>query len=194
MGLVAAFGLGTAALAFIALWEIVPLFGGWPGPPWLLLSGYYENVTAENLKPGPSGLVSPDHIAKAETATWKELQLSPMATDAWLRLAYIQTLKAPHMNAKGVEALEKSFIVAPFDPVYCGDRDILALNYWPDLNPALRQKVLAEIKLTWKPPTVVHPEVIEDWRAKVHNPAGQFALLLVIGPPSKPALAPAATP
>lgn len=185
VGAVAAFGLTTAALAFIALWEIVPLFGGWPGPPWLPLSGYYEDITFKNLKPGPSGLVSPVHLAAAERATWQELRLSPMASDAWLRLVYIQTLKGPHLNKAGLDALDKSFIVAPLDPVNCGVRDVLALNYWPDLTPALRQKVLTEIKVTWRPPTVVHPEVIEKWRSEVHNPSGQFALLLELGSPAK---------
>ncbi len=185
VGAVAAFGLMTATLAFIALWEIVPLFGGWPGPPLLPLSGYWENVTFENLKPGPDGKVAPEHLKKAEAAIWEELHLSPMATDAWLRLAFVQTLKAPHLNATGVDALRKSFIVAPLDPVYCGDRDVLALNYWPDLTDQIRQEVLTEIKVTWRPPTVVHPEVIRQWRNNVHNPSGQLALLLLLGPLDK---------
>ena len=177
VGAVAAFGLMTATLAFIALWEIVPLFGGWPWPPLLPLDGYYENITLENMKPGPDGKVSPAHIAKAEWATWQELRLSPMATEAWLRLAILQTLKTPdHLNSVGVDALRKSFIVAPLDPVYCGDRDILALNYWTDLDIPLRQKVLTEIEVTWRPPTVVGPDVIPKWRSEVHNFAGQFAL------------------
>ena len=177
----AALGLSTAALAFIALWEIMPLFGGWPGPPWLPLSGYYEWVTAQALKPGPGGVVPPAQIAKAEDATRHELRLSPMASDAWLRLVYIQTLKSPHLNAAGLDALDKSFIVAPLDPVYCGTRDVLALNYWSDLPIALRQKVINEIKITWKPPTVIHPEVIAQWRNEVHDVHGQFALAMIPG-------------
>jgi hypothetical protein len=182
-GAVAALGVTTAALAFIALWEITPLFGGWPGPPWLPLSGYYEWATVEALRPGPGGAVTPAQIAKAEAAVWRELHLSPMASDAWERLAYIQTLKGPHLNALGQEALRKSFIVAPLDPVNCGLRDVLALNAWPDLSPALRKQVVSEILVTWKPPTVAHQEVINEWRNQVRNPSGQFALLLALGAP-----------
>jgi hypothetical protein len=185
-GAIALFGLVTASLAFIALWEIVPLFGGWPGPPLLPLSGYYEWLTFKNLKPDPSGRVPIDRVNAAEAATRHELRLSPMATDAWLRLAYIQTLRTPGLNAVGIDALEKSFVVAPLDPVYCGDRDILALNHWPELTQDLRTKVLTEIKVTWRPPTVVHPEVIEQWRSQVHNPSGQFALALTLGAPHAP--------
>jgi hypothetical protein len=178
VGAVAAFGLTTAALAFIALWEIVPLFGGWPGPPLLPLSGYYEDITFKNLKPNQYGVVTPDHLAAAEKATWQELRLSPMATDAWLRLAYIQTFKSPKLNATAIDALDKSFIVAPLDPVYCGNRDVFALNHWLDLPNPLRQKVLEEIKVTWGPPTVVHPETIARWKSEVHDPNGQLALAL----------------
>jgi hypothetical protein len=185
LGAAAALGLTTAALAFIALWEIIPLFGGWPGPPLLPLAGYYEWITFQNLKPEPNGVVPPARLERAEKATWSELRLSPMANDAWLRLVYIQTLKGPHLNQVGLDALEKSFIVAPLDPVNCGNRDVMALNYWSDLTQALRKDVLNEVRVTWKPPTVVHPEIINEWRSAIHDPAGSFALLLTLGPPSK---------
>jgi len=176
-----AFGVVTAALAFFALWEVTPLFGGWPGPAILPLSGYYENITFQALS-APRGEITADRLGRAEAATRAELQLSPMAVDAWLRLAYIESLKRPKLNAEGVEALQKSFLVAPLDPANCGGRDILALNAWPDLPADLRRKVLMEIHTLWRPPVVIHPETLIAWRRRVRNPAGQFALLLSLGP------------
>jgi len=185
---IAAAGLGllTAILAVIALWEITPFFGGWPGPPPLPLAGYYEAITAQALQSGAHGGAQDQRIRKAEAATWAELRLSPMATDAWLRLAYIHTLKGPTLDAQGVEALSTSFLIAPLDPVICGDRDILALNAWPDLPPTLRQRVLTEIRTLWRPPVVSHPETLAQWRAEVRNPAGQLALLLTLGAAPQP--------
>ncbi len=178
----AALGLTTAFLSFVALWEIIPLFGGWPFPPLLPLSGYYEWVTFEHLAPGRDGRVTSKNLAIAEDATNHELNLSPLAVDAWLRLAYIDSLRGPKLTSKGLDALDKSFQAARFDPINCGDRDVLALNHWSELTPSLRQHVLAEIRMTWKPPVVVHPEVIRRWRSQVTDQGGGFALLLTLGP------------
>ncbi len=180
-----AFGVGTAVLAFVALWEVTPLFGGWPGPAFLPLSGYYEAITFQALS-APRGEIIADHLGRAEAATRAELKLSPMAVDAWLRLAYIDSLKGPTLNAEGVGALEKSFLIAPLDPANCGDRDTLALNAWQDLPADLRRKVLMEIHTLWRPPVVAHPQTLIEWRRRVHNPAGQFALLLSLGPEPAP--------
>jgi hypothetical protein len=180
-----AFGVFTAALAFVALWEVTPFFGGWPGPALLPLSGYYEAITFQALS-APRVEITADRLGRAEAATRAELKLSPMAVDAWLRLAYIESLKGPKLNAEGVEALQKSFLVAPLDPANCGDRDVLALNVWTDLPADLRRKVLMEIHTLWRPPVVAHPETLIDWRRRVQNPAGQFALLLSLGPDRAP--------
>ena len=179
----AALGLTTAFLAFVALWEIVPLFGGWPGPPLLPLSGYYEALTFKNLTPGRDGRITPEHLAIAEQATREELKLAPLTVDAWLRLAYIDSVRNPTLSPMGLDALKNSFDAARYDPVNCGVRDVLALNHWPELTPELREETLDEIKLTWRPPVIAHQEVIEEWRSEVKNPAGRLALLFVIGPP-----------
>jgi hypothetical protein len=113
-------------------------------------------------------------LAGAEAESRRALALSPADSEAWARLAYIDSLRHPPISAAGLEDLKRSYRVAPLGPDISRWRVRFALERWRALSPDLRTSVEAEIPpLWWRDQAYV--EGLPD---QVNDPDGRVAITL----------------
>ena len=73
------------------------------------------------------------------------LTVAPMSTPAWLRIAYLQTREGAAPNASTLDALERSYSVAPFGPDATLWRLRFIFDHWSQVTPSLQRQALAEL-------------------------------------------------
>jgi len=71
---------------------------------------------------------------------------APMTPAAWLRIAYLQTRDGGALKPSGLEALEKSYAIAPFGPDISLWRLTFIYDHWPLMTPSLRAQAAAELE------------------------------------------------
>jgi hypothetical protein len=119
---------------------------------------------------------SPHDLVEAEKESRRALALSPLDSSAWTRLAYIDALRRPPLGPQGLDALRKSYVVAPLGPDISRWRVRFALERWAALPADLQAKVEAEIDpLWWR-----DRDYVEGLPDQVADPAGHLAVRLEI--------------
>ncbi|WP_396593034.1 hypothetical protein [Brevundimonas sp. R86498] len=110
-----------------------------------------------------------------ESAAWsrRTLAVRPGDATAWARLAWVAAEQGN--NADMVEALDRSFAVAPFGPEITGWRLRFIYERWSLMTPDLRRQALAELAVTVR----TRPRVARAALAEIADPAGRLAFLMV---------------
>ncbi|MEX0298187.1 MAG: hypothetical protein AB3N28_03905 [Kordiimonas sp.] len=110
-----------------------------------------------------------ERIMHAETAIDKlntSLQLAPVNTFAWARLATAYMLVGPENNDKAVEAWRTSVALARFEPFLFLSRNHIGISLYNNLNEEDREKLKEQIDLTY------------DWnRGQLRSYARQYDLV-----------------
>jgi hypothetical protein len=136
---VAALALVTASLAGLAAAQ---MSAAESAPPFLVLplAGSYD--AAARSKMG-------EDRAAAMRLTQQALRTKPTDTEAWIRLAELET-QGGRLNSKGVEALTRAYLVAPYHPGLLARRTAFAYDHWSELPPDLQRQVQAEVEASWR--------------------------------------------
>lgn len=113
---------------------------------------------------------APDIALMANRAA---IEASPMNAAAWLRIAYIRSVQASSLDAVAIDAIEKSYSVAPFGPDVTPWRLQFLYGHWSQLSPDLRQEVMAE--------HVAYGRQIPIRDESIADPAGKLAAVLMNG-------------
>lgn len=122
-----------------------------------------------------TGVPSRAALGQASDETRASLSRSPANATSWLRLAYIDSELNDGLTADGLEALRRSYAVAPYGPDNTQWRLAFALNHWEQITPELRRRAMEEYKVTQ---STAHWRLdgLED---RVSDPAGRVAVALM---------------
>jgi len=170
---VPAFAAGTAAFSFIALLQLIP---GSDMPAILPLAQPHLDRAAALLN-GPHRN-DPAVLARAETEAYQALDTSPMRTDAWLTVAFIEEKKSGRLTPKAAEALDRSYVVGPLDPDVGLWRLKFGFDNWPHLSKELQNDAIRELSAVWTRGDK-HDE-LRQVGAQVSDPAGRLAYQIQI--------------
>lgn len=116
----------------------------------------------------------PADLAEVRRQTLKTLAERPTDSTAWARLAWVAAEEGDLEGAR--EALDKSYVAAPYGPEITGWRLRFAFGMWGWLTPDLRRQALSELSMTAK----TRPGVVRRVRADVVDPAGRWAIDLTL--------------
>ena len=122
-----------------------------------------------------AGAAGNPQIARiAQVETMRSLGRAPANPTAWLRLAWLDSLKPAGFGEEGNRALAASYVVSPYGPDDTGWRLTFAFNHWARVDRSNRLLVLEELRATpypWSP---------GDLQSSVSDPAGRLALALTL--------------
>jgi hypothetical protein len=114
-------------------------------------------------------------LSRAEADIRHALARSPLLAASWSRLAQIQSYASPDPGP-ALATLAISYQAAPYDPTGAAFRVDYVLSHWAAAPRPLRRKALDES--IWL--ASVKPDVLDQLRAKPHDPAADYALELAI--------------
>jgi hypothetical protein len=115
-------------------------------------------------------------LTRAEADIRHALARSPLLAANWSRLAQIQSYASPDDPGPALASLAISYQAAPYDPTGAAFRVDYVLSHWAAAPRPLRRKALDESR--WL--ASVKPDVIDQLRAKPHDPAADYALELAV--------------
>ncbi len=118
-----------------------------------------------------AGATPPD-LEEAERQTRATLNERPLDAVAWARLAWIADQRGD--AAGSLDALDRSYIAAPYGPEVTAWRLRFALERWSALTPDLRRQARSELLVA----RATRPRLIRDLEASVADPAGRMAMAL----------------
>ena len=179
----AVFALGCATLAGSALLAASIAAPQAPLAALSPLAGVHD-ARAKNALSG-SALTRSD-LDEAQAESRAALRLAAVDNAAWLNLALIDRIRHGRLTAEGLQALRRSYGVAPFDPDAAIWRIRFALNNWDVLTPELRQDVTDEFRSEWPH---ARPQ-LSALQGQVSSTSGMMALSLMLalssthGPPA----------
>lgn len=116
-------------------------------------------------------------LAETRTQTLAVLAERPLDSVAWARLAWIAAEEDDIEGAR--DALDRSYVAAPYGPEVTAWRLQFAFDLWGRLTPDLRRQVLAELSMT----AATRPHIVQTVRDQVRDPAGRWALDLMVPEP-----------
>lgn len=102
---------------------------------------------ARNAVTDPSA--SQRDIEKAVREATIATELSPNRPEAWLTLSYALRRLHGHPTTADIEALARSYEIAPLDADIDVWRSAYAYESWPALSPALRNYAQTEVRAMW---------------------------------------------
>lgn len=114
---------------------------------------------------------SPD-LRAVERATRATLAERPLDAAAWARLAWVADQQGK--SADMLDALDRSYVAAPYGPEITTWRLRFALDRWSRLSPDLRQQVLAELRVAAR----TRPALVREVHASLSDSTGRMALTL----------------
>lgn len=138
---------------------------------WMGLASTFE-ARASRSAAGAAG--NPQIARIAQVETMRSLGRAPANPTAWLRLAWLDSLKPAGFGEEGNRALAASYVVSPYGPDDTGWRLTFAFNHWARVDRSNRLLVLEELRATpypWSP---------GDLQSSVSDPAGRLALALTL--------------
>lgn len=164
LGTAIVLALGTLGAAVLLAVPLSAPNGSFTGPVPL--------ATVSEAKADAALAASPPRLTEARAQTRATLAQRPMDAVAWTRLAWMASEAGD--EAAMLDALDRSYAVAPFGPDVTGWRLRFAYGHWRELTPDLRRQVAAELV------EAVHhrPGVVDAARADITNPAGRLAFEL----------------
>lgn len=138
------------------------------------LSMAFDQAAAEIL----AGDGSPAHLAQARRFTEKSLSLSPTSGAAWATKAYADSLASNRLGPAGLNALRRSYDVAPYGPGISVWRIQFAFAHWTRMPPDIRRLVIRELSVVGP----VRPGELRAAAAAISDPSGRRAMLLAMNP------------
>lgn len=75
------------------------------------------------------------------------IEAVPMTSAAWLRIAYLQTLDGGVLQPSGLDALERSYAIAPYGPDVSLWRIAFIYGRWRQMTPSLRAQAASELQI-----------------------------------------------
>lgn len=125
-------------------------------------------------------LTEPADLSLAERWTGRTLATRPGDATAWARLAWIADERGD--RAAMLEALERSYTVAPYGPDITGWRLRFAYGQWAALTPELRRLATEELTVTTRHRRQVADAAFTD----LVDPAGRMAFDLTVRQARRP--------
>ena len=115
---------------------------------------------------------SPPDLRRVESETRRTLNSRPGDAAAWCRLAWVaaQQGRRPAM----LDALDRSYTVAPYGPDVTAWRLRFAYGHWTALTPELRRQAAEELEVT----TRYRPDLVAAAELEISDPAGRLAFVL----------------
>ena len=128
-------------------------------------------------------LAGPQSVFKAyrpaRQAAMRQIQISPFDTAAWLRVVLLERKVAGGvLSPSAVDALEMSYKRAPVDASVVQWRLPIAFTHWATLTPALKRRVLDELRVLYRAPQ--NREAIKGLSRDIGSVEGLFAFNLSI--------------
>lgn len=114
-------------------------------------------------------------LAFAETQTRTALAQAPMTATAWARLAYIEQARTGRMTPAALDAMERSYAVAPFGPDVTNWRLRFLFESWTQLTPSLRTQAMDELRVLSRYRGGAARKLVEE----IQNPSGRLAADMV---------------
>jgi hypothetical protein len=130
----------------------------------------FSLAAAENRRATQALGLTPPDFETATGATRKALAQAPYDPSAWLRLAYIDAADG-ELGPEGLQALERSYQLLPFDQYVAVWRVRFALEHWGALSPSIRAAVKSE---TFAFASTSRYYVMMSSLAAVENPIGRL--------------------
>ena len=150
---------------------------GLAGPVSLPLSGWdppLPMVAVTGARAVAAAAANPTDLDAAERLTRQTLAEKPGDAASWARLAWIAS-EAGDTEAM-LEALDRSYTVAPYGPDITAWRLRFAYGRWGELTPELRRLVSEELILTARH----RPRVANAVLADITDPVGRLAFDLTV--------------
>lgn len=164
LALVAALGVATL-LAGLSLALPLGRPGAWDlDHPRLAPVSEARAVAAAEAKPAD--------LAEVERQTRATLTERPLDAAAWARLAWVADRRGD--TSAMLEALDRSYVAAPYGPEVTAWRLRFAFDRWPDLSPELRSQVRSELAVARR----TRPRLVLEIETSVADPAGRMAMAL----------------
>jgi len=107
--------------------------------------------------------------AEAMAADRAAIKAAPLSAAAWLRIAYIKSRDGRPLDAEALDAIERSYSVAPFGADVTGWRLTFLYDHWGELTPQIRAEATQEhtTLIAWQQPV---------WNIdSINDPAGRMA-------------------
>jgi len=123
-------------------------------------------------------------LAVREAAAARLLKADPASARSWALISYMDWLgHGYHLTPVGLDALDRSYTMSPYDHDIAPWRASFALENWDSLTPALRQAEASEINWIFSRDSAVSVD-LKHRLTTVRNPTGRsFARLeLVLAP------------
>jgi len=119
----------------------------------------------------------PSDLPRARALTLRELSIAPTHAEAWLRLAYIETVQSSdQLSPAANAALKQAYALAPVDAKFATWRLGFILEHWQSADPAVRAFALDEINVLWRETSFRRS--MRSLLLTLDNPSGQMALSL----------------
>jgi len=119
----------------------------------------------------------PSDLPRARAQTLKELSIAPSHAEAWLRLAYIDSVQSSgHLSPAANAALKRAYVLAPVDAKFARWRLGFILEHWQSADPAIRAFAMDEIDVLWRETSFRRS--MRSLLLTLVNPPGQMALSL----------------
>ena len=162
--------IGSSALIILGL--LVAMLGAAAsiqlagGPMMLPLSQTYDDLAERAVAADP---------ARARVLTNRALAVRPVAAEAWLRLARLDSpaLSRPLGEAARL-ALSRSYAVGPYASGVLETRVQFAYDHWRELGQDLQSETISEVKAAW--PVAQQKERLLATAGRVNDPLGALAL------------------
>jgi hypothetical protein len=156
----------TAGLAIALAGPVSSPLSGWNPPVPMVAVSEARAVAAASADPAD--------LEAAERLTRQTLAEKPGDATAWARLAWIASETGD--TGAMLEALDRSYAVAPYGPDITGWRLRFAYGRWGELTPELRRLASEELTVTARHRGRVANAALAD----VTDPAGRLAFDLTI--------------
>lgn len=147
------------------------------GPVSLPLSGWNPPVpvvAVTEARAVAAAAADPPDLEAAERLTRQTLAVKPGEATAWARLAWIASETGD--TRAMLEALDRSYAVAPFGPDITAWRLRFAYGRWGVLTPELRRLATEELTVTARH----RPRLVRAALSDVTDPAGRLAFDLTV--------------
>jgi hypothetical protein len=115
-------------------------------------------------------------LERLERVSDRELALRPASGAAWLRKAVVEA-ELGHVEAS-VQALERSFQVAPLQTSLFERRTIFAYGHWDKLSQNAREQTAYQFKAEYR--RTQQPARFTAMANSLRNPAGRVGMALQI--------------
>ncbi|WP_426042670.1 hypothetical protein [Brevundimonas sp. TWP2-3-4b1] len=153
----------TVAATTLAVVYSFPMSEFAAGFPLAVVSEAHAVAAAETSRPD---------LRRVDAETRRTLNSRPGDAAAWCRLAWVAAEEG--RRADMLDALDRSYTVAPYGPDVTAWRLRFAYGRWTELTPELRQHASEELAVTVRTRT----DLVNAAEADISDPAGRLAFVM----------------